>query len=69
MNRRLTLREGCSQLGLADELSFGDNDEDVKEFILVEDGEDDEEIAVDIKVSAELVEEKYDNDTDGDDEA
>ena len=50
MSRRFTLREACSQLGFVDKLSindYADNNEDAEEFIPVEDGENDEEIAVD----------------------
>ena len=41
MSRRLTLREACSQLGLVDELSiddYDDNNEDAEKFIPEEDG-------------------------------
>ena len=72
MSRRLTLREACSQLGLVDELSiddYDDNNEDAEEFIPIEDGENDEEIAVDDEGDVEVFEEIDDNDTDYDDGA
>ena len=72
MSRRLTLREACSQLGFVDELSiddYDDNNEDAEEFIPVEDGENDEEIAVDDEGDFEVFEEIDDNDTDYDDRA
>ena len=72
MSRRLTLREACSQLGFVDELSiddYDDNNEDAEEFIPVEDGENDEEIAVGDEGDVEVFEEIDDNDTDYDDGA
>ena len=72
MSRRLTLREACSQLGFVDELSiddYDDNNEDAEEFIPVEDGENDEEIAVDDEGDVKVFEEIDDNDTDYDDRA
>ena len=72
MSRQLTLREACSQLGFVDELSiddYDDNNEDTEEFIPVEDGENEEEIAVDDKGDVEVFEEINDNDTDYDDGA
>ena len=69
ISRRLTLREACSQLEFVDELSiddYDDNNEDDEEFIPVEDGENDEKIAVD---DVEVFEEIDDNDTDCDDGA
>ena len=50
MSRQLMLHEACSQLGFVDKLSiddYDDNNEDAEEFIPVEDGENDKEIAVD----------------------
>ena len=70
MSRRLTLREACSQLGFVNELSiddYHDNSEDAEEFIPVENGENDEEIAVDDEGDVEVFEEIDDNDTDYDD--
>ena len=72
MSRRLTLHEACSQLGFVDELSiddYDDNNEDAEEFIPVENGENDEEIAVDDEGNVEVFEEIDDNDTDYDDGA
>ena len=72
MSRRLTLREAYSQLGFVDKLSidnYDDNNEDVEEFIPVEDGENNEEIAVDDEGDVEVFEEIDDNDTDYDDGA
>ena len=72
ISRRLTLREACSQLGFVDELSiddYDDNNEDAEEFIPVEDGENDEEIAVDDEGDVEVFEEIDDNSTDYDDGA
>ena len=66
MSRRLTLREPCSQLGFVNELSiddYHDNSKDAEKFISVENGENDEEIAVDDEVFEEI----DDNDTDYDD--
>ena len=59
MSRRLTLREACSQLGFVDELSiydYNDNNEDAEEFIPVEDGENNEEIAIDDEGDVEVFE-------------
>ena len=72
MSRQLTLREACSQLGFVDELSiddYDDNNEDAEEFIPAEDGENDEEIAVDDEGDVEVFEEIDDNDTDYNDGA
>ena len=72
MSRRLTLREACSQLEFVDELSIDDydeNNEDAEEFIPVEDGDIDEEIAVDDEGNVEVFEEIDDNNTDYDDGA
>ena len=72
MSRRLTLREACSQLGFVDELSIDDyyeNNEDAEEFIPVEDGDIDEEIAVDDEGDVEVFEEIDDSNTDYDDRA
>ena len=71
-SKRLMLHEACSQLGFVDEQSiddYDDNNEDTEEFIPVEDGENDEEIAVDDEVDVEVFEEIDDNDTDHDDGA
>ena len=69
-SKRLTLREVCSHaVGFIDELSIDNNDdnnEDAEEFIPVEDGKDDEEIAVDDEGDVEIFEEIDDNDTDYD---
>ena len=65
MSRRLTLHEACSQLGFVDELSiddYDDNNEDAEEFIPVEDGENDEKIAIDDEGDVEIFEEIDDND-------
>ena len=59
MSRQLTLREACSQPGFVDELSiddYHDNNEDAEEFIPVEDGENDEEIAVNDEGDVEVFE-------------
>ena len=72
MSRRLTLREACSQLGFVDELSIDDYDNNNKnagEFILVEDGENDEKMVVDDEGDVEIFEEIDNNDTDYDDGA
>ena len=72
MSRPLTLREACGQLGFVDKLSidnYDDNNEDAKEFIPVEDGVNDEEIAVDDEGDVKIFEEIDDNDTDYDDGA
>ena len=72
MSMRLTLREPCSQLGFVDKLSiddYDDNNEDVEEFIPVEDGENDKEIAVYDEGDVEVFKEIDDNDTDYDDGA
>ena len=72
MSRQLTLREACSQLGLVDELSiddYDDNNEDAEKFIPVEDGENDGEIAVDGEGDVKIFKEIDNNDTDYDDEA
>ena len=60
MSRRLTLHEACNQLEFVDKLSiddYDDNNKDAKEFIPVEDGENDEEIAVDDEGDVEVFEE------------
>ena len=70
MSRQLTLREACSQLGFVDELSiddYDDNNEDTEEFIPSEDGENEEEIAVDDEGDVEVFKKIGDNDTDYDD--
>ena len=72
MSRRLTLREACSQLEFVDELTiddYDDNNEDAEEFNSVEDGENDEEIAIDDEGDVDVFEEIDDNDTDYDDGA
>ena len=72
MSRRLTLREACRRAWFVDELSiddYDDNNEDVEEFISVEHGENDEEIAVYDEGDVEVFEEIDDNDTDYDDGA
>ena len=72
MSRQLMLREACSQLGFVDKLSiddYDDNNEDAEEFIPVEDGENDKEIAVDDEGDVKVFYEIDDNDTDYDDGA
>ena len=60
MSRQLTLCKVCNQLGLADDLSIDDDkiDEDV-EFISLQYGDDDKEVAADdegdIKVFEEII--------------